>query len=102
MSIAARLRNGQFELRRIFAAAPHTWSRRRKRARSTPQPFRWLADRHQEHHALARGVRREELRDVVIEKGQAGGADTERKRGEVRPAAANRGFELRGTIAAVA
>src|SRR5205823_11156593 len=45
---------------------------------------------------------REELHHVVIEKGQAGGADTEGKRGKVRLAAANRRFELRGTIAAVA
>ena len=92
----------QIRERRIFAATGHAWPRRWKRARSTPLPVRWLADRHQEHHALARSLRREELRYLVIEKGQAGGADTERERCEVRPAAANRRFELRGTITAVA
>ena len=60
------------------------------------------AGRDEEHHALAGRVRREELGHVVVEEGQAGGAEAERVGGEVELAADDRRLELRGAVAAVA
>lgn len=42
-----------------------------------------MAHRAQEHDALVRRVGREELRDVVVEEGQAGGSEAEGVRAEV-------------------
>ena len=46
-------------------------------------------------------MRREELRDVVIEECQARGAQSERICGEVQPSADNPGFQLGGAISTI-
>jgi len=47
-------------------------------------------------------VRREELRHVVVEEGEARGSEPESVRGEIELAADDGRFELRGAIAAIA
>ena len=59
------------------------------------------AERGQEHHALPFCVRGEELRDLVVEEGESGGAETKGVGGEVEAAADDSSLELGGPIAAI-
>src|SRR2546430_16795612 len=60
------------------------------------------AERGQEHHALPLCVRGEELRDLVVEEGESGGAEPKCVGGEVEAAADDSSLELGGPVAAVA
>src|SRR5918999_3300525 len=60
------------------------------------------AKRGQEHDALARSVRREERRYLVVIEGESGGAESLGVRGQVQLPADDAGFELGGAVAAVA
>src|SRR5215211_77119 len=71
---------------------------------STPRsgaPSQGAAERRQEHHALPFCVRGEELRNVVVEEGESGGAETKCVGGEVEAAADDSPLELSGPIAAI-
>src|SRR5919106_1089333 len=72
---------------------------------STPRsgaPSSGAAERRQEHHALPVCVRGEELRNLVVEEGESGGAETKGVGGEVEAAADDSPLELGGPIAAIA
>src|SRR5438128_4473314 len=60
------------------------------------------AERRQEHHALPLCVRGEELRDLVVEEGESGGAEAKCVGGEVEAAADDSSLELSGPVAAIA
>src|SRR5439155_22247433 len=69
----------------------------------TPQaPSNGAAERRQEHHALPLCVRGEELRNLVVEEGEPGGAETKCVGGQVEAAADDASLELSGPIAAIA
>src|SRR5438552_6291832 len=68
---------------------------------SLPSP-RPPAQRYEEDRAFVRGVRGEEVGDVVVEERQAGGAEMQGVGGEVESAAQDPGFELRGAVAPIA
>src|SRR5207244_6194672 len=69
----------------------------------TPQaPSNGAAERRQEHHALPLCVRGEELRNLVVEEGESGGAETQCVGGQVEAAADDSSLELSGPIAAIA
>ena len=65
-------------------------------------PSKGAAERRQEHHALPFCVRGEELRHLVVEEGESGGAETKRVGGEVEAAADDSPLQLSGPIAAIA
>src|SRR5262249_4584707 len=69
---------------------------------ATLAALRDASDGDRKHEALARGVGREELRHVIVEEGEAAGAETERVGREVGLAAADRRLELGDAIAAAA
>jgi len=61
-----------------------------------------MTDGDKKDGALTFGVRQEKARDVVIEKGEAGGAEPLRVGCEVQLAAQDARFQLHGAIAAIA
>src|SRR6266545_2397129 len=61
---------------------------------------RALADRDDQHAALALGIRREESGDLVVVEREAGGAEAARVGPEVDPPGDDAGLELRGAVAA--
>src|SRR5713226_10012434 len=74
----------------------------RKRGRSTGFVFGAVAEGDEKDGALAFGVRREEFGDVVVEKGEAGGAEALGVRSKIKLAAEDAGLELHGAISAIA
>jgi len=74
----------------------------RKRGRSTGFVFGAVAEGDEKNGALAFCVRREEFGDVVVEKGEAGGAEPLGVRSKIELAAEDAGFELHSPIAAIA
>src|SRR5206468_9322409 len=60
-----------------------------------------MAERGEEHDALAGGVRREEVRDLVVEESETGRAEAERVGSEVEAPAGDPALQLRRAIAAV-
>src|SRR5712692_8865108 len=74
----------------------------RKRGRSTGFVFGAVAEGDEKDGALALGVRREESGDVVVEKGEAGGAEPLGVRSKIELAAEDAGFELHSAISAIA
>src|ERR687892_986796 len=64
-------------------------------------PSNGAAERRQEHHALPFCVRGEELRNLVVEEGESGGAEAKGVGGEVEAAADDSPLELGGPIAAI-
>src|SRR5712692_3071667 len=71
-------------------------------SRSRGFVFGAVAHGYEEDGAFALGVGIEEARDVVVEEGKAGGSETLGVGSQVELAAKNAGFELHGTIAAIA
>src|SRR5437867_7677573 len=69
-----------------------TTASRKESAPRSSLPWGRVADGSQEHHALARGVGREEASDLVIEESQAGGAQAEGIRGQIQLAALDGGL----------
>src|SRR3989442_8593456 len=70
--------------------------------RRSGAPSNGAAERRQEHHALPFCVRGEELRNLVVEEGESGGAETKCVGGEVEAPADDSPLELSGPIAAIA
>src|SRR2546426_11101567 len=64
--------------------------------------FGAVAEGDEKDGALAFGVRREKPGDVIIEKGEAGGAEPLGVRGKIKLAAEDAGFKLHDAIAAIA
>src|SRR6266849_1712670 len=64
--------------------------------------FSTVAHRHQENCALAVGMWGEESDDVVVVKGEAGGAQALGIGGKIQLAAEDAGFKLHGAIPAIA
>src|SRR5260370_21242742 len=60
------------------------------------------AESDQEDDALARSVRREERRHIVVVEGESGGAESLGVRGQVQLPADDAGFERGGAVASVA
>src|SRR5579883_3204988 len=71
-------------------------------ARTSPSAARRVARRDEEHDAAPGGVGREERRHLVVEEGEARGAEPERVGREVDAAAGDGGLELGRAVAAVA
>src|SRR5918996_3770127 len=65
-------------------------------------PSNGAAERRQEHHALPFCVRGEELRNLVVEEGESGGAEAKGVGGEVEAAPHDSSPQLGGPIAAIA
>src|SRR5262245_43592 len=64
--------------------------------------LRRAAEGGDEESGLARGVRREELDDLVVVEGETGGAESLRVRGEVQATTHETGLEIARAVAAVA
>src|SRR5712691_4383149 len=64
-------------------------------------PSNGAAESRQEHHVLPLCMRGEELRNLVVEEGESGGAETKCVGGEVEAASDDSPLELSGAIAAV-
>src|SRR6266851_7276029 len=90
-----------------MGAPPQSWNRESLRASEPTLPslnfaLGAMTDGDKKDGALTLGVRREKARDVVIEKGEAGGAEPLCVGCEVQLASEDAGFELHRTIAAIA
>src|SRR5258708_29144878 len=64
--------------------------------------FGAMAEGNEENGAFAFGVGREEAGDVIVEEGEAGGAEALRVASEIQLSAEDAGLELAGAIAAIA
>src|SRR5947209_4147364 len=64
--------------------------------------FDALAEGHEKNGILARGVRREEADYVVVVKGEAAGAEMQSVGRKIKLASDDPGFQLHGSISAVA
>src|SRR5947208_13667941 len=91
----------QGDVRKALGAPTNTMANSSGTLRSGA-PSDGAAERRQEHHALPLCVRREELRNLVVQEGESGGAEAKCVSGEVEAAADDSSLELSGPIAAIA
>lgn len=76
-----------------------TWVTRASEGRT--RLFRLVPERYQEDCALALGMRRKEVHDIIVIEGEAGGAKVLRVGGEVELASEDAGLKLHRAIAAI-